>query len=332
MSILIPEPKSKKINGYDFQNWKTEIGLLDLAKLDFEPIKWILPGIIPQGLTVFAGDPKSGKSYFIFQLVMACIYKLPFCLNLEVTNNINKSLNFLLDDPVRRLWSRAHDYLNHLDVNEEVNEKLRFRFAWPDTKDPLKSFEDIIKKHDDIDILVIDVLSRIWQNSKSGKSLYNADYEQLSDLKDMLDSYGISSVVTHHTNQGEHNNQFHRIQGSQGIIGAADSIVLLSKEKDGLYFNIEGNDIPTMRIPAQFTDNKRWLLYPTEAKLTNEEQKLYEFALSVSEFVCKDYCEISGKSDSSVYNLINTLHDKGVIEKCRCEKGYPIRGRYKLKK
>ncbi|MGN0508204.1 MAG: AAA family ATPase [Ruminococcus sp.] len=36
-----------------------------LLNLDFEPIKFIVNGLIPQGLHILAGAPKTGKSWLL---------------------------------------------------------------------------------------------------------------------------------------------------------------------------------------------------------------------------------------------------------------------------
>ncbi|MBS0504788.1 MAG: AAA family ATPase, partial [Proteobacteria bacterium] len=35
----------------------------DLMRKEFPPIRWVIPGYIVEGLTVFAGAPKLGKSW-----------------------------------------------------------------------------------------------------------------------------------------------------------------------------------------------------------------------------------------------------------------------------
>jgi len=40
----------------------------DLQAIEFPPVKWIVPDLIPEGLTLFAGKPKLGKSWLALQL------------------------------------------------------------------------------------------------------------------------------------------------------------------------------------------------------------------------------------------------------------------------
>ena len=43
----------------------------DLAKKDFPPIKWAVPGLIPEGCTFLAGKPKMGKSWMALNIACA---------------------------------------------------------------------------------------------------------------------------------------------------------------------------------------------------------------------------------------------------------------------
>ena len=43
----------------------------DLQKKKFAPINWVVPGIVVEGLTLLAGKPKRGKSWFALNLALA---------------------------------------------------------------------------------------------------------------------------------------------------------------------------------------------------------------------------------------------------------------------
>ena len=43
----------------------------DLQEMDILPLEWILPRYLPEGLTVFAGRPKVGKSWMMLQTALA---------------------------------------------------------------------------------------------------------------------------------------------------------------------------------------------------------------------------------------------------------------------
>ena len=47
------------------------ISARELCKLEFPPIRYVVPGYIAEGLTLFAGKPKLGKSWFCMEIGLA---------------------------------------------------------------------------------------------------------------------------------------------------------------------------------------------------------------------------------------------------------------------
>ena len=43
----------------------------ELLALDFNPVKWIVPDVLCEGLTLFAGRPKLGKSWAVLDWALA---------------------------------------------------------------------------------------------------------------------------------------------------------------------------------------------------------------------------------------------------------------------
>lgn len=43
----------------------------DLQQTNFPPVKWVVQNLIPEGLTLFAGKPKLGKSWLALQMGLA---------------------------------------------------------------------------------------------------------------------------------------------------------------------------------------------------------------------------------------------------------------------
>ena len=43
----------------------------DLQGMEFPPINWVVPGVLPEGLTILAGKPKLGKSWLALDMALA---------------------------------------------------------------------------------------------------------------------------------------------------------------------------------------------------------------------------------------------------------------------
>ena len=70
----------------------------------FQPIKFVVPGYISEGLTILAGRPKLGKSWFMMETALATSMA-ELCLG-EIRCELGDVLYLALEDNERRLQSR----------------------------------------------------------------------------------------------------------------------------------------------------------------------------------------------------------------------------------
>ena len=86
-----------------------------------------------------------------------------------------------------------------------------------------------------IKLVIIDTLQKIRDPHRVVDMSYGRDYAELQILKKLADSLDICILLIHHTRKGNDENPFHRILGTQGIMGTADTIFVL--ENDGKHSN-----------------------------------------------------------------------------------------------
>jgi RecA-family ATPase len=89
------------------KDWRTKV--FDAAGLHsqtFEEVKYVIPNLIPEGVSILAGRPKIGKSWMALDLALTTALKPPsFCLgNLEPLHG--DVLYCALEDNPRRLKRR----------------------------------------------------------------------------------------------------------------------------------------------------------------------------------------------------------------------------------
>src|SRR3954463_14448459 len=76
----------------------------DLHGMDFAPLPWAIPGLLPQGAALLCGPPKAGKSRFVLGLAAAIAYGGIALSHTEVAQG--GVLVLALDDGKRRLHER----------------------------------------------------------------------------------------------------------------------------------------------------------------------------------------------------------------------------------
>jgi len=81
-----------------------------LRTMNFKAIEYVVPGIIPEGLTILAGKPKIGKSWLALDLALA-VAGDRFVLG-ELKPAQGDVLYAALEDNQRRLWKRTRKIMD----------------------------------------------------------------------------------------------------------------------------------------------------------------------------------------------------------------------------
>ena len=96
----------------------------DLQHREFPPIKWIVPDVLPEGLTLLAGKPKLGKSWLALDMALA-VAGGGSVLGREC--DPGAVLYLALEDNQRRLQRR----LQRLEPHFDWPAGLEFQTQWP---------------------------------------------------------------------------------------------------------------------------------------------------------------------------------------------------------
>ena len=124
--------------------------------------------------------------------------------------------------------------------------------------DLLDQLNDAVEKVPGIKLIIIDTLQLIRSNGKDMS--YANDYSDVAKLKDFAREHGLSVFLVHHLRkQGDAHNIFNRLNGTKGINGAVDTMVILDKENE--YSNratlyVKGRDIQPVEMQIEFNDCK----------------------------------------------------------------------------
>jgi hypothetical protein len=91
-------------------DWRSSvITASDLKSKSFSPVKYVVPGYIPEGVTIFAGKPKIGKSWLLYDVCLASAADR-FVLG-EIKPIQGDVLYLALEDSERRLKRRLQKLL-----------------------------------------------------------------------------------------------------------------------------------------------------------------------------------------------------------------------------
>lgn len=148
----------------------------------------------------------------------------------------------------------------------------------------LSALGSYLDEHPDIHLVCIDTLSKIKPKSKPFENVYDADYDYMGELKKFADSRGICLLIVHHTRKGKNpEDAFDNINGSTGIMGAADFTIVLDKQNrmdDNASFVLTGRDIEQQERIINFDKAQcRWIMKGTSAEVA-AQRRIAEYEMN----------------------------------------------------
>jgi hypothetical protein len=224
----------------------------------FDPPRWAVPGLIPEGLSILAGAPKAGKSWLSLNLALGIAAGTPVLGEVDV--DPGEVLYLALEDTPRRLQSRMGKILGDAPAPAGLTLLTEFPTL------PAGGVEAIcgwLDTRPDARLVVIDVFAKVRGNSAPGVNPYDADYAAMGRAKRIADQYGIAVILVHHLRKMAADDFTAELSGTNGVAGSADTIMALKRprgEADGV-LHITGRDVDEAERAMRFhPDNGTWEL------------------------------------------------------------------------
>ena len=194
-----------------------------LDKQTFPALKYAIPDVLPEGVTLLTGPPKIGKSTLARQITLEaarggkvfgirCPQRDVLYIALEDDDpSMQASCWELLgDDQIPKQFS----YITEIEPGKMINTVD----AWLDSHPGGHA--------------VVDTLGRALERPQKGETIYDRDYRILTNLKSVAKRHpGSAIVVTHHTNKGKSDDFVNMVSGTNALAGGADTIVVLKRQR-----------------------------------------------------------------------------------------------------
>jgi len=222
----------------------------------FPPTAYVVPGIIPEGMTLLVAAPKIGKSWMVLGLGVELSNGGNAFGSIPV-GNPRPVLYLALEDGKRRLQDR----LVRLNPSE-VSHRLEFMTDIPNGQ-VIATISEFMTQHAGLDpVCILDTLGKVMPPAGNG-SQYGHDYSVLSALKATADAVpGSSLVIVHHTRKMDGGDFLDAVSGTQGIAGAADTVLVLRRERhdDRATLQVTSRDAAEGEYSLTLTDTGAWQL------------------------------------------------------------------------
>ncbi len=238
--------------------------------------RFVLPGLVPTGLTICAAKPKVGKSWWCLGLSVAVSSGSRF---MEAKVAQGEVLYLALEDTLGRVKARLakvcaeHTPSDSLYINADEWNRL--------DEGGLDQIDSWLKSHRRARLVVIDTLGKVAPRRR--RSGYLAEYEILASLKSMADRRRVSIVaVTHLRKKASAGDWTDDILGSTAVSGAADCLLHLSRPRGDhdAVLRVTGRDVEEREVPLRFDPNRGTFELVREARssvLSPERQAIRAF-------------------------------------------------------
>lgn len=285
----------------------------ELIALKAQSTKWLIQGLIPFGLTILVGPAKAGKSWFILQCVLAVSSgtKAFGCYESEQA----KCLYLALEDNEQRLRSRI---LSLSSKGYKINHLSYFSTSWEKVEDNgLEILEKRLDDEPDIKVVIIDTLAKFRRAPKAQESLYYQDYDAVGLLKKLADRKGVAIILVHHTKKGKSDDYIERVSGSMGIAGAADTVLILDRQRNSekSIINITGRDVEERSLAFEFNSGV-WIYIgeATELLATETHEEILELLRAEGRPLKQiEIAKLSGRRNGGLKKTLDRMVANGLI-------------------
>jgi hypothetical protein len=172
----------------------------ELEHLDLPEPEWIVKNYIPFGLSMLAGSPKMGKSFWTLDLAIAIAMNGYFLGNIQV-DSYGDVLYLALEDTFRRIKNRLSktipegDYPDNLEFWTEIP---KFNSGG------MAKLEMWVKTKSNPKLIIIDVFQKIRDiKGNRNSNAYEDDYEELGRIKRFADNMNVAVLCVHHTRKAD---------------------------------------------------------------------------------------------------------------------------------
>ncbi|QQS36937.1 MAG: AAA family ATPase [Ignavibacteriales bacterium] len=246
---------SEDFNIEVLRKFPTAVSAFELQNMIFPPIEWFIHDFLTVGLYILAGKPKSGKSWLALNLSLA-VAEGGRALSYFSCNK-NDVLYIAYEDSPRRLQSRVNRLIQLEHINSAPSNLLFYTMAeFPKLNDGgLNQLDSLLKSNRKIKIVIIDTLGRSSKKITGfSKNQYLEEYDHMAQFQEFATAHNICLLFLHHTRKLKSEDPFEDISGTNGLLGAADGLMVLERNSRGTKLHINGKDILETSFDIVFND------------------------------------------------------------------------------
>lgn len=175
-------------------------------------------------------------------------------------------------------------------------------------------------------MVIVDVLAKIRPQHGKNEGVYEYDYRCAAPLQQWAMEHRIAVVVVHHVRKADASDPLEMLSGSNGLSGAADTILVLARDGNGVTLYGRGRDIEEVET-AITRDSGAWRILGNAEDVRKSGERRAVLALLKSSTAPLSIGEVAagaGMKHENAKRLLARMASDGEIDRA----GY---GRYSAK-
>ena len=293
----------------------------ELQKREFPPVSWIVPALIPEGLTLIAGRPKIGKSWLALDLAVG-VASGEFVLGATRPEH-GAVLYCAMEDNPRRLQKRM------AKLSTAWPERLTLATSW--RRLDQGGVEDIAEWAEGVDrpkLVILDTLAACRPVKANGTGAYTDDYEALAAVHKLANERGLGVLALHHVRKMEAEDPIDQVSGTLGLSGAADTVMVFKRSGTGTTLYARGRDIEEFEKAVEFRPEAcRWRILgdAAEVRKSDTRKSILEALEASAEPMTPTDIAIACEMDANLAKVtLFRMHKNGEVNKAE-------KGKYQLR-
>ncbi len=289
----------------------------DLRDKVFPPVRFAIPGVLAEGVSLFGGREKMGKSWLAMGLCIAvatggvALGKIPV--------DQGESLYLSLEDNERRL----HERILTLVADDGIDlGKFHYAQDWNRVDEGGAEQLDVwLPDHPECRLVVIDTLKKIRPHTSGKRNMYDVDYEAVEPFVRLASKHHTAIVIVHHLNQQpDPADPYDAFSGSSGLTAAVEGILLLTRQRGqaDAYLTVDGKDIKERKELALKWDGEicTWTVQgdAEEYKISKARREVRDVVGDAGDPVTPTYvADALGKSFNTVKKMMWEMSRDGQL-------------------
>jgi hypothetical protein len=290
--------------------WTT---VAELMAKTFPPVAWIVLGYLVAGLTLLAGRPKLGKSWLVLDWCVA-VARGGYTMSNQRACEAGDVLYLALEDNERRLQARLRKVLGS---GGQRPDRLAVVTSLP-TQDPegLATVEAWLRQAESPRLIVVDTLAKVRSAKGRGDDPYASDYAAVAPWKSLADTHGVAVVLVHHVRKMRAEDPLEMVSGTNGLTGAADTILVLDRDGQGCTLTGRGRDMEEFERAVQLDkETCRWSVLGEAAEVRRSDERnevLRHLEVAGAEGLTPaELADAAGMNHSTARGILNRMAKAG---------------------